>query len=79
MVFYWGHAFGGKGAYHHGGFGFLGGHFQLGLQRNELLLHVSHAALCSGQLFQTHLIPLSHCHYLQLPCTACCSLWQRLP
>ena len=68
-VFCLGHALGGKGAYHHGSFGFLGGDFQLGLKRNELLLHVCHAALCSGKLVQTHLIPLPHCHYLHSQCS----------
>ncbi len=51
-------------AYHHSGFCFFGGHLQLGLQGNELLLHVSDAALCCGQLLQTHLVPFLHRHHL---------------
>ena len=66
-----------KVAYHHSRLCFFGGHLQLGLQGNELLLHVGHAALCGGQLFQTHLIPFLHCHHLSTawgiwqPCILC--------
>lgn len=69
IVHCWEQCHDGNRAYHHGSLSLLGGHFQLGLQCNELLLHVCHTALCSSQLLQTHLIPLPYRYHLQAQCS----------